>query len=421
MDTAREFGRGAAGQSRVEQLLERRVEERTRELTALLEVSRSLTSTLELAPLLDLILDQLLRVVDYRTAGIFLARADALETMASRDTRGDSRRRWSPGHRRPLAQLGTIWQRLLHGEPLLIDDVRRDDDPLVDAWRTATSSFRPDLLSHPVRTWLAVPLSVRGQVVGYLALTREVPDSFTAHDTELAVAFAGHAAVAIDNARLYAESRQMAALEERARLARDLHDSVTQSVFSVGLMTNAALGHYVRGLPIEDTLRRIKAVSQDALAEMRALLYELHPAALAAEGLTKALAKLVTAMQVRVDVPITFTGETERRLAPDIETAVFRIVQEALGNAAKYAQATDLRVTLAETEAQLSVTVADNGVGFDPAAPVTASADGRSGGMGLRSMRSRAAAAGLGLQIESAPGAGTRVTVTAPLPEPAPP
>jgi signal transduction histidine kinase len=573
------------------------VEERTRELTALLEVSRSLASTLELEQLLGLILDQLLRVIEYRSAGMFLARGDALETVAGRDIKDPSRDRLQVGHRRPLAQVMAIWQTLLSGQPLLIGDLRREDDPLADTWRTATKSRLSDLLSLPMRSWMAVPLSVRGQVVGYLALTREVPDGFTAHDLELALAFAGHAAVAIDNARLldeseerarelatllevsrsvastlelepllgaiidqakvvadydgasvltfedgalqviyrrapddtdrpdrvgvsfpaertplfyqyiyqgqsliiddvrgdeplarsyremmgvdpaetpylryvrawmgiplalkdrvigvivlvhaqpgyytphhaelvtamasqaavaienarlYAHSREVAALEERARLARDLHDSVTQSVFSVGLLTNAALGQSERGMPVEPTLRRIKAVAQDALAELRALLYELHPATLAEEGLSKAVQKLIGAMQVRLEVPIHVTVEVEPgcRVSPERETAIFRIVQEALGNAAKYAQATALQVTLAQTESQLRVTVADNGAGFDPAAPVTPSADGARGGMGLRSMRERAITTGMLLQVESEPGHGTRITVTAPL------
>ena len=210
MNNARVSRRRPAGQLQGEHLLEQHVAERTRELTALLEVSRGITSTLALEPLLDLILDQLLRVIDYRSAGIFLARDDALETVASRDTKDHARRRSYRGHRRPLPQVAAIWQTLLRGEPLLIGDVRRDDHPLASAWHTATSSYRPDLLSPPVRTWMAVPLAVRGQVVGYLALTREVPDSFTARDTELAVAFAGHAAVAIDNARLLDESERRA-------------------------------------------------------------------------------------------------------------------------------------------------------------------------------------------------------------------
>jgi signal transduction histidine kinase len=158
-------------------------------------------------------------------------------------------------------------------------------------------------------------------------------------------------------------------------------------------------------------------VAQEALAEMRALLYELHPAALAEEGLAKALAKLVAAMQVRTEVPLTFTGSATCRLSPDAETAMFRIVQEALGNALKYAQATAITVTLAETAEQLVASVTDDGVGFDPALHVAPSADGQRGGLGLRSMRARAAAAGMKLQIASTSEAGTCVTVAAPVPE----
>jgi PAS domain S-box-containing protein len=266
-----------------------------------------------------------------------------------------------------------------------------------------------------VRAFVVAPLLVDGAPIGVLWVNDTEPRTFAAEDVSVVQALADQAALAIEHARLLALSREAAVLEERARLARDLHDSVTQSVFSVGLMTNAALGQYERGLPIEETLRRIKAVSQGALSEMRALLYELHPAALAEEGLIKALQKLVAAIQVRVEVPIRVAVEAEGRLGLEAETAVFRIVQEALGNAAKYAQATEIQVAVREADGRLLATVADDGVGFDPAAPVVASADGQRGGMGMRSMRERAVAAGLTLRVESAPGAGTRVTVLAPL------
>ena len=121
-------------------------------------------------------------------------------------------------------------------------------------------------------------------------------------------------------------------------------------------------------------------------------------------------------MQVRTDIPVTYSGDSTHRLAPETETAIVRLVQEALANAAKHARATAIDVRLTAADGRLRVVVADNGVGCDPAAPVTSAVDGRRGGMGLRSMRERAAAAGLAVQVESAPGAGTRVTVEAPLP-----
>ena len=163
------------------QALQAAAADRARELTALLEVARSLTSTLELEPLLALILEQLLRVLDYRSAGITVVRDEAAETVAMRDTRDRSRELRQVGERVPLAQLTALWHMLLRGEPVLIGDVRRDDDPLAHAWRTATGRLGRELLSIPVRDWLASPLSVWGQVFGFLGLTREAPHRLTAH------------------------------------------------------------------------------------------------------------------------------------------------------------------------------------------------------------------------------------------------
>jgi signal transduction histidine kinase len=242
------------------------------------------------------------------------------------------------------------------------------------------------------------------------------PHDFTAEDVTLVQALADQAALAIDHARLVRRGQDAAVLEERTRLARDLHDSVTQSVFSLGMLAKAAQTQHERRSPaLDGTLDRIAQLSQDALKEMRALLFELQPTGLAEEGLAAALEKLVAAFRVRVDLAVTLYGDTDLRLPADVETAVFRIVQEALNNAAKHARATEVTVTVAVLEDRLRVTVEDDGVGFDMEAPA-GEADGSSG-LGMRSMRDRAAAAGLTLRVTSSPGRGTLVSVEAPLPE----
>lgn len=267
-----------------------------------------------------------------------------------------------------------------------------------------------------VRALVVAPLLVDDLPIGVLWVNDTIARPFAPDDVALVQALADQAALAIEHTRLLRRGQEAAVLEERARLARDLHDSVTQSVFSAGLMANAAVTQHARGAEaLGSTLQRIKTVTHDALAEMRALLYELQPAALAEEGLAKALAKLVAAMQVRSDVPITFAGTARTRLSAAAETAIFRIVQESLSNVTKYAQATTVTVTLTEATGYLRAEVRDDGVGFDPSAPVSPSAGGRQGGMGLPGMRARAADAGLNLRVTSAPGAGTSITVEAPL------
>ena len=283
------------------------------------------------------------------------------------------------------------------------------------AW--PASGARDASLGDGVRALILAPLRVRDVPIGALSVTDRRWRRFTPEDVALVEALADQAALAIEQARLLQRSREAAGLEERARLARDLHDSVTQTVAGLGMLAQAAQVQHARGLPaLSGTLERIGTLAKEALAETRALLFELRPAALAEEGLAGALAKLVAAVQVRVDLPISYAGTATTRLSPETELAIFRIVQEALANACKYARATAITVTVAEADGQLTVTVADDGVGFDPAAPVAPSADARWGGMGLRAMRERAAAAGLALRVDSAAGFGTRISVAAPLP-----
>lgn len=265
-----------------------------------------------------------------------------------------------------------------------------------------------------VRALVAAPLLVRGEPIGVLWVMDVKTRPFSDDEMALVQALADQAALAIRQARLARRGQEAAVLEERARLARDLHDSVTQSVFSLGMLARAAQTQYTRGVPaLGGTLDRIGTLSQDALSEMRALLFELRPTALAEEGLGVALERLVAALRARTETAIEFVRSTEARPAPDAELALFRIAQEAIGNAIKHAGATRITAALAHIDERLLLTVRDDGRGFDPAAPYVEPQGGQSGGMGLRSMRERAASAGVKLSIASTPGAGTTVRAEA--------
>jgi signal transduction histidine kinase len=237
-----------------------------------------------------------------------------------------------------------------------------------------------------------------------------------AEDVALIQALADQAALAIEHARLLRRGQEAAVLEERARLARDLHDSVTQSVFSLGMLAQAARTQHARAPErLGPTLDRISTLAQEALIEMRSLLFELQPAALAEQGLASAIERLVAAMRLRGDLTISCTAESNLRLHPDTELALFRIAQESLANVIKHARATNVSVSITTPSTSLILTVTDDGVGFDPMAPLTQSPDGARGGMGLRSMRERATKAGIALDIRSTPGVGTRIEAAADL------
>lgn len=405
---------------RAKEELERRVEERTRELSSLLDVARDVSSTLELQPLLTLILDHLKAVADYAGSSILVEEGGDWVIIADRvDAASDRARVNAVGIRFDASRIGYIERAIRAGEPVIIADVRGDSEA-ARSYRTALG----DLLETPgfrhVCSWLGVPLKLQDRVFGLISLSSEQPDSYTAHHARLAMGIAAIAASAIENARLYERAKELAVMQERARLARDLHDSVTQSLFSLGIMARAARTQHDRGAPaLTATLDRIGTLAQEALTEMRALLFELRPDALIEEGLRRALERLVASYRARSDLDVSFTAtdDTDQRLSPESETAIFRIAQEALSNAAKHAHAATVAVTLTADRETLTLTVRDSGKGFDSGAEheTVSEAPGASG-FGLRIMRERAATAGLNLRIESAPGAGTRVTVTASLP-----
>jgi signal transduction histidine kinase len=298
---------------------------------------------------------------------------------------------------------GLLGAMLEDPHPFRSDDIKRD--PRFIGWPYA----HPDMAS-----FLGVPIVAKGQIIGAFYLTdKRNHASFSDDDTRLIEMLAAHAAVAIENARLFERSRELSVVEERNRLARDLHDSVTQTLFSVVLNAEAALTMVCRdggqGPPqAQPQLEKVRDLARDALQEMRSLIFELRPAELEADGLVATLRKHIDVLQRvrRIDIALTVRGE--RRLAPDIEQGLFRIAQEALNNALKHARAQHIAVEI-DLESGARLEVRDDGAGFDPASPAA-----RSKRLGLTSMRERAEALDAQLTIESQPGAGTRVHIEVP-------
>ncbi|HEY0583651.1 MAG TPA: GAF domain-containing sensor histidine kinase, partial [Chloroflexota bacterium] len=272
--------------------------------------------------------------------------------------------------------------------------------------------YKKSLVLGNTRTILSVPMKTRQRTVGVLSVyNKEGEGGFTDRDAELATFFANQAAAAIENARLYEQTREYAVIEERNRLARELHDSVTQSLFSVTLLSEAALNLLERDpAKARERLERANELAQGALAEMRALIFQLRPMTLQEEGLLSALKKHLSALHSRhgqiVDLQVT---GAERRLPAAVEDATFRIAQESLNNVIKHAAAPQASVHLHLGPDALELATVDSGVGFDPAAPSPTPT------LGMTSMRERAEAIGGRLTVKSAPGQGTRISVWLPL------
>jgi signal transduction histidine kinase len=281
-------------------------------------------------------------------------------------------------------------------------------DPVTRAFAAATDG-RLD--------WQAgvyVPLSWENRVIGlfgvYLPAGLAGPS-----EVELAfyTALADQAAVTVANARLTAQARQAAALLERSRLARDLHDSVSQALFSMTMHARAAqlalakAGQDRTG-PLGRSIVELGELTRGALAEMRTLLFELRPATLAEEGLVRALRKHGATLTAREGTEITVEGPEERLdLTTGTEEHLYRIVSEALHNVVKHARAGRAMVRITERPGTLEVTVSDDGTGFDPDAVPP-------GQLGLSTMAQRAEAVGAELTVASAPGTGTAVSLTLP-------
>jgi signal transduction histidine kinase len=204
-------------------------------------------------------------------------------------------------------------------------------------------------------------------------------------------------------------ARQVAVLEERQRLSRELHDSVTQALYGISLYAEAGSRALRDGdvEPAATNLREISDTSHEALGEMRLLLFELRPPLLQQHGLEAALRERLQAVETRSGLVTDFLAEGNTRLAPDQEQDLYRLAQEALNNVLKHAHASHVSVRLSVTQAATVLSVADDGVGFD------ASLRGIEG-LGLRGMRERAERLGGTLRIQSAPGQGTRIEVEAP-------
>ena len=268
-------------------------------------------------------------------------------------------------------------------------------------------------LAHPdMRSFMGVPIVSKGAIIGSFYLTDKIGAAdFTLDDQRLIEMLASHAAIAIENARLYERSRELSVVEERNRLARELHDSVTQTLFSVVLSAESAAVLIDRDIDrARAELQRLQELARAAHQEMRDLIFELRSAELEADGLVATLRKHIDVLRRvrRADVELHVSGEV--RLAPKIERELFRIGQEALNNVLHHAQASHTTIALDMSDRRVTLTVRDDGCGFDPLAP-----DVQSKRLGLTSMRERADALGGAMTIESTPGGGTTVRVEVPL------
>jgi signal transduction histidine kinase len=264
------------------------------------------------------------------------------------------------------------------------------------------------LLATHYRSLLSVPLVVKNSYYGSLGLYYRASRAFANRDTSLALSFASQAALAIENAQLRLQAEHAAVLQERSRLARDLHDSVTQSLYSLTLLAEASRRLATAGdlVQVKDAITRLGEIGQQALKEMRLLVYELRPLVLRREGLLRALRLRMETVERRAGVDAQLVVEGELGLSPQLEEQLYHLTQEALNNVLKHASATAVTVRFERVGGRVRVEVVDNGRGFELDQP------GREGGMGLVTMRERVERLGGTFAVESQPAQGTRISVS---------
>jgi PAS domain S-box-containing protein len=381
-----------------EHLLHQRVELHTREQSTLLEISQTLASALELKP--GLILDQLRVLVEYTHAELFVLEGNAMVALA---VRGSQRLEETVPFSIRLNGPETLMRFFNEHQPDRIADVW-SDEPSAQFLRSLLDD-QADLLLHGVQAWMWVPVAVKQRVIGSVGVAHIEQNYFTPHHADLALTVANQAAITLVNAELYEHAQTLAALQERQRLAQNLHDAVNQSLFSAGLIADVLPRLWDRD---QDQARRsledLRRLTRAAQAEMRALLAELRPSALTDTDIGDLLHLLGNALSGRINIPVTVNVAQEVVLPSEVQVAFYRVCQEALNNVAKHAKASRVEIDLRHEGTSIELRIRDDGKGFDPEQTV-------SGHYGLGMMRERAEAVGALLTVTSQPDHGTELVM----------
>ena len=391
-------------QKQMYQILEQRVEARTRELRAILDVSQVVASNLDLKSLLNIILQQLSLVINYNGAAIARLEGDELAIV---EYIGPVPRPIMLAFRTNLHQESGYQKVALSMRPVLIDDIWANDPLLISLQRITDPELRVQLQNS--HAWMGIPLISRGNLIGVLRIDHQQIGFFTKAHAELCLAFANQAAVAIDNARFYEQAKYLAALEERQRIARELHDSVSQALYGIGLGAQTARAQLERDpAKVAEPLDYILSQVEAGLSEMRTLILELRPDSLQTDGLVVALQKQANYLITRRQLNVATNFGLEPEIPLKAKEAIYRIAQEALNNVSRHACASQVGLSLTKQGSQLVLEISDNGRGFDVECEYP-------GHIGLQSMTERARQIGAKIHIQSQPGAGTVISLRLPV------
>jgi len=392
----------------------RNLEKRVEELAILNEMSTSLSSTLDLDEVLTLIMERINAVLRVEAGSLLLIDDEAGE-LVFEIALGEKAEGVKP-FRLPIGQ-GIAGHVAQSGEPLMISDAQKDRR------HYKAVDVTTDFLTTSM---LCVPMIFKGKIIGVIEIMNKLEGDFTESDLTLLNSIATYAAIAIENARLHqsvlAERDRVVVAQEEVQknLARDLHDGPTQLVAGMLMRLDFVKKALTRDPSlVEEEMVQLMELGQRASHQMRTLLFELRPLILDTQGLVPALETFLTRRQkeetgttLHLEVKAEREGDQLTRRDPKNEAAIFAIVQEAVRNALKHAQADNIWVRFAEQAGELMVRVQDDGVGFDTAA-VESDYEQR-GSLGMVNIRERAELVGGRLTLRSTPGQGTEVMIRVP-------
>ena len=395
--------------------MEQRILEANRNLLALNVIADTVSQSLDLDTILNSALDKVLELMKGNTGGILLLDNET-QTLSYRVYRELSEEfvKGIAGLKLGEGIAGLVAQR---GEPIYVDNI--SEDPRVT---------RSVVVTEGLRAFASVPLISKGSVLGVMNIASHTLQRFTPEDVQLLSSISHQIAVAIENAELYEKLQRREEMrgellhlvittqeEERRRIARGLHDEISQALTSVAVNLEAVAD----ALPLDADevkarLKRIQSIAIGTLDEIHKVIWELRPSLLDDLGLIPAVESYVETHLTAAGVKAHFeTAGPERRMPTNLETAIFRIIQEAVTNIVRHAGAESASISIDFEETSIAVHIEDDGKGFDLDEAMRTTREGR--GLGLLSMKERAALLGGGLNIKSRPGQGTQIDLEIPV------
>jgi signal transduction histidine kinase len=370
---------------------------RAEQFQVIAEVGRQITSIMEVDQLLEEVVQLIQKSFGYEHVAIALIEDDyAVYRVGSGRLWQDPDFNFNPAQLK-IGSEGVTGRVAATGQALYLPDVR-EDPGYVEMKGSGTLSE------------VTVPIKVKGKVIGILDAQSQQLDAFDYSDLMVLQSLADQTAVAIENARLYKRAQQLAVVEERNRLARELHDSVTQALYGITLHAEAAYRQLdADNLELAtDQLVELRNTAQEALREMRLLIFELRPSVVEMQGLVPALRARLEAVEERAGMRVEMNLVENLELSDQVQDSLYRIAQEALNNSLKHAKANQVILNLIAGDSKAIMEIVDDGVGFNPEEEI------EGGGLGLDGIIERAELINGKLTIDSRPGKGTTIKIEVP-------